>query len=433
MPGSTASATAMPGLPAAERATLKRSLRRTERQKRLGAFLLTLPLLAYILLLFVIPLGGMVWLSFANPTLPAQMPRTVAVLRHWQQPQEQPQGQPGALPPEAAYAAVAADLRAAFHAHTFGRIAKRLNEELPGAFGLINKTTFRTAHLPPTASWKKVLERIDPAWSEPAFWRLLKRESAPVTADFYLAALDLQYGPNGHIERVPAYERIHLLLFFRTAWMSALITLLTLVLGYPLAYWISRMKERRANIVIIAVLLPFWTSLLVRIVAWIVLLQSHGVVNSVLIAAHLVPASSPPKLIYDGFGTIIVMTQVLLPFTVLPLYSVMRGIPDSYVRAAVSLGAHPWRAFWKVFAPLSLPGVGAGVLLVFILAIGYYITPALVGGQSGQFISNRIAFNVQESLNWGLAAALGTILTGVTLVLFVIYNRIIGIGRISLG
>ncbi|HWA80442.1 MAG TPA: ABC transporter permease [Acetobacteraceae bacterium] len=429
MPGSAASATTAPGLPAAERAALRHSLRRAERRKRLGAFLLTLPLLAYLLLLFVIPLGGMVWLSLANPTLSVQMPRTVAALRHWQPRQ----ANPGALPPEAAYAAVAADLRAAFHAHMFGRIAKRLNEEWPGAFGVISKTTFRTTRLPPQSSWKKVLEGIDPAWGELAFWRLLKRESAPVTADFYLAALDLQYGQNGNITRVPAYERIHLLLFLRTAWMSALITLLTLVLGYPLAYWISRMQERRANIVIIAVLLPFWTSLLVRIVAWIVLLQSHGVVNSVLIAAHLASANNPPKLIYNRLGTVIVMTQVLLPFTVLPLYSVMRGIPDSYVRAAVSLGAHPWRAFWKVFAPLSLPGVGAGVLLVFILALGYYITPELVGGQSGQFISNRIAFNVQESLNWGLAAALGTILTGVTLVLFVIYNRIIGIGRISLG
>jgi putative spermidine/putrescine transport system permease protein len=403
---------------------LRRSLRRVERQKRLAAFVLTLPLLLYVAAMFLVPLAGMVWLSLANTSISRRIAHTAAALQHWR---------PAALPPEAAYAAVAADLRDAFHTHNFGLIAKRLNEEMPGAFGLITKTTFRTAHLKPPQDWKAVLENIDPAWGQLPVWRLLQRESAPVTADFYIAAVDLQYGANGRIERVPTYERVYIGLFLRTAWMSAAVTLLALVLGYPLAYWISRMPERRANIVMVAVLLPFWTSLLVRITAWIVLLQSHGVINSLLVGADLVPDNDRPQLIYNGLGTIIVMTQVLLPFMVLPLYSVMRGIPDSYVRAAISLGAHPWRAFWKVFAPLTVPGVSAGTLLVFILAIGYYITPALVGGQSGQFISNRIAYNVQESLNWGLAAALGTILTVVTLALFAVYNRLAGIGRISLG
>jgi putative spermidine/putrescine transport system permease protein len=404
--------------------TLRRSLRRVERRKRLTALLLTLPLLLYVAAMFLVPLAGMVWLSLANTTISSRIPRTAAALRDWQ---------PTALPPEVAYAAVAGDLRAASRSHTFGLIAKRLNEEWPGAFGLVTKTTFRTANLAPKEAWKAVLEKIDPAWGQLPIWRLLRRESRPVTADFYIAAVDLQYGTNGQIERVPAYERVYLRLFLRTAWMSGVVTLLALCLGYPLAYWISRMPESRANMVMIAVLLPFWTSLLVRITAWIVLLQSHGVVNSLLVSANLVPSNQRPQLIYNGLGTVIVMTQVLLPFMVLPLYSVMRGIPDSYMRAAVSLGAHRWRAFWKVFAPLTVPGVGAGVLLVFILAIGYYITPALVGGQSGQFISNRIAYNVQESLNWGLAAALGTILTVVTLGLFAIYNRVAGIGRISLG
>jgi len=402
---------------------LKRSLARVERRKRLTAFLLTLPLLAYLAVMFLVPLAGMVWLSVANTTISKRIPHTAAALRHWQ---------PSALPPVSAYAAVASDLRAAFRSHSFGLIAKRLNEEWPGAYGLITKTTIRTAHLAPQRNWKRTLEGIDPAWGKLAVWRLLKRESASVTADFYIAALDLQYDANGRVERVPAYERVYIRLFLRTAWMSAVVTLLTVVLGYPLAYWISRMPERRAHMVMVAVLLPFWTSLLVRITAWIVLLQSHGVVNSLLVAAHMVPSNDRPHLIYNGLGTIIVMTQVLLPFMVLPLYSVMRGIPDSYMRAGVSLGAHPWRAFWRIFAPLTAPGLSAGVLLVFILAIGYYITPALVGGQSGQFISNRIVFNVQESLNWGLAAALGTILTVVTLALFALYNRIAGIGRISL-
>jgi putative spermidine/putrescine transport system permease protein len=193
------------------------------------------------------------------------------------------------------------------------------------------------------------------------------------------------------------------------------------------------MPDSKANLMMIAVLLPFWTSLLVRITAWIVLLQSHGVINSALVNSGLVADAHRPQLINNGLGTVIVMTQVLLPFMVLPLYSVMRGIPDFYVRAAVSLGSHPWRAFWRVFAPLTLPGIGAGALLVFILSIGYYITPELVGGQTGQFISNRIAYNVQQSLNWGLAAALGTILTGLTLGLFAIYSFIAGAGKVSFG
>ncbi len=403
---------------------LRRGLRRAERQKRVGAFLLTVPLLAYMVVVFLIPLLGMVWLSVANPTMHDYMPHTVAALRNWDG---------NALPPDPAYAAVATDLRADFHHHTFGRVAKRLNEQWAGAFSLISKTTFRSAHMKPQESWKQELEKIDPRWGQLKVWHLLKRESPLVTADFYLSALDMEYGPHGHIQMMPSYNRVNLRLFIRTGWMSALITILTVALGYPLAYWISRMPEHRANMMMIAVLLPFWTSLLVRITAWIVLLQPHGVVNSILVATNVVPGNERPRLIYNELGTIIVMTQVLLPFMVLPLYSVMRGIPDSYVRAAISLGAHPWRAFWKVFAPLTLPGISAGVLLVFILAIGYYITPELVGGQSGQFISNRIAYNVQQSLNWGLAAALGTILTVVTLLLFSIFNFFAGIGRISLG
>jgi putative spermidine/putrescine transport system permease protein len=322
----------------------------------------------------------------------------------------------------------------AYKARTFGRIAKRLNQEMPGVMGVINKTSFRSSKVTtPPASWKDELIKIDPKWGQMPIWNLLKRQTSMFTADYYLAAVDMQVSPTGHIERVPSYERIYIKLFIRTAWMSALVTALTLALGYPLAYWISRMPPSRANLMMIAVLLPFWTSLLVRITAWIVLLQSQGVVNSLLVGSGMVSEAARPQLINNALGTVIVMTQVLLPFMVLPLYSVMRSIPDTYMRAAISMGAHPWRAFWRVFAPLTVAGVGAGVLLVFILSIGYYITPELVGGQSGQFISNRIAYNVQQSLNWGLAAALGTILTVVTLILFLLYGMITGKGKVSLA
>ena len=405
-------------------ASLKRALRRTERRRRFGAFSLTLPLLLFVLVFFFVPLAKMVWLSVANPIVPHYMPHTVQVLRDWS---------PAAgLPPEAAYAAVAQDLKKARADHTFGRIAKRLNEEMPGSFSLINKSTMRIVRVE-HGPWKPALIKIDKAWGEMPVWRLLKHESGSVTADFYLASLDMQYNSQGNIAQKPSYDRIYVPLFVRTFWMSALITLLTVLLGYPLAFWLTSLPDRISNLLMIFVLLPFWTSLLVRTTSWIVLLQGHGVINNVLVWAHIISDQHRLQLIYNQLGTLIAMTQVLLPFMILPLYSVMRGISPSYLRAAISLGAHPARAFRKVYLPLTLPGIGAGSLLVFILSIGYYITPELVGGQSGQFISNMIAYNVQQSLNWGLAAALGTILTASALIFYFIYNRLIGAGRISLG
>ncbi len=160
----------------------------------------------------------------------------------------------------------------------------------------------------------------------------------------------------------------------------------------------------------ILVLLPFWTSLLVRTSSWIVLLQQNGVINDVLVAIGLVSNDNRLQMMFNAIGTVIAMTHILLPFMILPLYSVMKTIPPSYVRAAKSLGATDWTAFWRVYFPQSVPGIGAGAILVFILAIGYYITPELVGGTSGIFISNRIAYHISSSLNWGLAAALGVIL-----------------------
>jgi len=409
--------------PVAGGTRLRVLLRRVERRRKTIAFLLTVPLLLYLGAIFFIPMVNMLYLSVANPTLAKFMPRTVEALSDWT---------PTALPPERTYAALATDLKAARSHGTFGRVGKRLNEEVPGMFGLIGKTSFQLSKID-RGPWKPVLIRIDPQWGKLPVWRLLHRESSPYTPDYFLGALDFHHSESGHVVREASYNRIYVPLFVRTLWMSAFITILALLLGYPLAYWLSILPPRTSNLLMIGVLLPFWTSLLVRITAWIVLLQSHGVVNSVLVHFGIVDDAHRPKLIYNQLGTIIVMTQVLLPIMILPLYSVMRGISPSYMRAAVSLGARPALAFWRVYMPLTLPGIGAGGLLVFILSVGYYITPALVGGQTGQFISNMIAFNVQESLNWGLAAALGVLLTVFALVFYTIYNRVAGVGRISLG
>jgi putative spermidine/putrescine transport system permease protein len=215
--------------------------------------------------------------------------------------------------------------------------------------------------------------------------------------------------------------------------LSVAITALTLLLGYPVAYLLATTRPSTANLLMILVLLPFWTSLLVRTSAWIVLLQQNGVVNDLLVYTGVIDANNRLQMIFNQTGVLIAMTHILLPFMILPLYSVMKTIPPSYVRAAKSLGASNWTAFWRVYFPQSMPGVGAGAILVFILAIGYYITPELVGGSSGVFISNRIAFHISNSLNWGLAAALATILLAAVMLLYWLYDRLVGIDNVKLG
>jgi putative spermidine/putrescine transport system permease protein len=196
---------------------------------------------------------------------------------------------------------------------------------------------------------------------------------------------------------------------------------------------LATLPLRISNLLMILVLLPFWTSLLVRTTAWIVLLQGQGVVNSLLVGLGLVDDDGRLAMINNQLGTIIAMTHILLPFMILPLYSVMKTIPPSYARAARSLGATSWTTFRRIYLPQCVPGIGAGGILVFILAVGYYITPALVGGASGTLISNQIAFHMQSSLNWSLAAALASMLLAAVLALYWIYDRLVGIDNMKLG
>lgn len=273
---------------------------------------------------------------------------------------------------------------------------------------------------------------VDEEWGDVGTWATIKAFSPKYTPGYFLASVDLKRAPEG-IERQPEDQRIYLLLFQRTLFMSLAIMGFCILLGYPVAYLLASLPLRTSAPLLILVLLPFWTSLLVRTSAWKVLLQQQGVINDVLVWIGLVADDGRLALINNQFGTIAAMTHILLPFMILPLYSVMKTIPPSYVRAAKSLGATDWTAFWRVYFPQSVPGIGAGCILVFILAIGYYITPELVGGTTGTFISNRIAYHVSTSLNWGLAAALGTLLLGAVLILYWVYDRIVGVDNVSLG
>ena len=283
-----------------------------------------------------------------------------------------------------------------------------------------------------TIDVKAQFQDIDRDWHNVAVWQTIKMYSPNYTAGYFLNAVDAQKTPEG-VQLRDENERIYGLLFKRTMFMSLMITFSCIMLAYPVAFLLANLPARKANLLMILVLLPFWTSLLVRTSAWKVMLQQQGVINDVLVWLGLVGDADRLVMINNQFGTIVAMTHILLPFMILPMYSVMATIPPYYVRAAKSLGATNWTAFWRVYFPQSVPGIGAGSILVFILAIGYYITPEIVGGTTGTFISNRIAYHISSSLNWGLAAALGTILLAVVLILYWAYDKIVGIDNVKLG
>jgi putative spermidine/putrescine transport system permease protein len=401
---------------------LRVSLRRAERRKKIAAFLLVAPLLIFLLITFVMPIVDMAFRSVNNPEVITVLPRTVEALQAWDGEE---------LPGEEVFAAFATDMQIAREERTAGHVGARLNYERSGLRSAFQRVSRGADRL--EAPFKESVLALDQAtWGDPAVWRLIQREARPYTASYYLSALDMTYDDEGGITRVREDQRVYAQLFVRTLVLSVAITFLTLVLGYPIAYLMATLPMRYANLLMILVLLPFWTSLLVRTTSWIVLLQQQGVLNDLMVTARIIADAQRLQMVHNWIGTLIAMTHILLPFMVLPLYSVMKTIPPSYMRAALSLGANPFTAFVKVYVPQTLPGIGAGGVLVFIISIGYYITPALVGGQSGQMISNLIAFHMQNSLNWGLAAALGTILLAGVIVLYYAYNRIIG-ADIKLG
>ncbi|MBW2058427.1 MAG: ABC transporter permease [Deltaproteobacteria bacterium] len=226
-----------------------------------------------------------------------------------------------------------------------------------------------------------------------------------------------------HFFKIPAYSRV----LVETFKMAASVTVFCLVLGYPVAYLLANIPPRVRNLLMILVILPFMTAILVRTYAWMVILGRNGLVNQFLIKSGI--TSSPLKLMHNLFGVYVGMVQILLPFMIFPLYSVMVGIDKGLMKAAENLGANPVQVFLRIFLPLSLPGVGGGGLLVFIIALGFFITPALLGGVSDVMISMFIETQVNTLLNWGFASAMSVILLIITLVLFSVYTRYFGVDR----
>ncbi|MBC7597975.1 MAG: ABC transporter permease [Polaromonas sp.] len=394
--------------------TLAVQLRRVERRKQLRAIALTLPLLIFLAVTFLVPLGALLVRAVENPEVAGTLSRTGDALAGWDRQ---------AAPPDAAYAALLADLAAIPETAQAGVLARRLNTEVSGARSLI-MNTYRALPLGTGLSPLQAKERLlahDPRWAELPYWWAIAKNSSRWTPDYLLASVDLKRDAQGDVVRVGAQEAAFSDILLRTFSISAVVTLICILLGYPLAYWLSTLNERKANLMMILVLLPFWTSVLVRIAAWIVLLQTNGLVNRFLMFTGL--TGEPVPLLFNRLGVVIAMVHILLPFMILPLYSVMKSVPSNYVRAAVSLGSPPLAAFFRVYVPQTYPGVAAGGLLVFITSIGYYVTPALLGGAADQMLSYYVAQYTNVDVNWGMACALGSVLLATTLILYAVYRR----------
>lgn len=360
----------------------------------------------------------MLWRSVQDNEVAPVLPRTLAALAGWDGT---------ALPPEAAFAALVVDLREGRAAGTLGVAAGRLNHDQAGFRTLLVASARRVAQ-PFEGSAQEALLRADRAWGEVETWATIRRAAGPVTDFFLLSAIDLKRDAAGEIRNLPEDGRIFRIVFLRTFWISGLTTLIALVLAYPLAALLAHLPARAAGLLMIAVLLPLWTGLMVRTAAWMALLAREGVVNETLVAIGVF--AEPQTLLFNRFAVLVAMVHILLPFMVLPLYAVMRQIPPSLWRAAESLGAGFVPAFLRVWLPQTLPGIGAGCLMVFIQALGFYITPALLGGGNDQMLSYFIGFYANQTVNWGLAAALALLLLAATFLIVGLYGRLVGFSAV---
>ena len=415
---------------AADGTPLKVALARAERREKLKAMALVLPLFAFIIFSFVLPILLMLYNAVYDPDVAENMPQTVVALRAWDGKD---------VPSEEVFAAFVADMKEAQKNKQTALIGKRLNYEMSGIRSKVVATGRKVAAVdqPP---YRDAVIGIDKVWGEPDTWATIKRSSSDYTPFYILSMLDLRQSPDGSIENVPADRAIYKSILVRTLGISLFVTVLTLVLGYPVAYLLATSPQKTASILMIFVLLPFWTSLLVRTTAWMVLMTDGGVFAGLMHFTGITwflnlvgLLNGEPELFKTRFATIVAMTHIQLPFTLLPIYSVMKTISPTYMRAAKSLGGTPFYSFLRVYVPQTLPGVAAGCLLTFILCLGYYITPAIVCGPTDQMISGFIERAINSENNWGKASALGVILLTATLILYYVYNKLVGIDRMKLG
>jgi len=401
---------------------LKVSLKKAERKNKIRAFLLVLPLLAFILVTFLVPIGDMLARSIDDRQINTVFPKTFEVYKKWDRKD---------LPSEELYATMFFEVKNS-EGYQIGKASTRMNYSKSGWKSLLKKSKRKFKKIE-EGPYKEQMIAAEKRWGDIEYWKALGQMVDPTTMGYYLNAVDLKYDSSKNIIQQKENRRIYNKTWFKTFKVSVLVTFFCLILAYPISYLLATLPLKYSNLLMICVLLPFWTSLLVRTVAWMVMLQQKGVFNNLMVMAGLIADENRWQLMYNQTAVVIVMTQILLPFMVLPLYSVMKTISPTYMRAALNLGASPLHAFYKIYMPNSVPGVSAGCLLVFIIAIGYYITPELVGGKDGQMVGNWIAYHLKTTLNWVLCASLGAILLAVMIVLYWAYNKIVGIENIKLG
>jgi len=378
---------------------------------RLKALLLVLPLVVFLGLFFLWPLWMMVSTAVQGGTVRLAFPQTATAIANWD----------GAGPPSAALqAALVRDLRTDTPQERFGDAVRTLNSQQAGFRTLLP----RTARAVREAGEADVVDLValDPRWSEQGYWLALKRSMPAYTDANLLAAVDLKRNDEARIEPVEADFAVNRAIMLRTFVIAGQVTLLCAAIGLPFAMLAASVSGWKRNALLIAVLLPLWTSLLVRTAAWLILLQDNGLINQTLRALGLI--ETPLSLIYNRTGVLIAMTHVLLPLMVLPIYASLIATPRNLMPAAAALGAAPLQAFRHVLLPLAMPGLLSGSLLVFMVALGYYITPALTGGAGDQMISSVIAFYATGTANWGMAGALGLFLLVPTTVLYILYGRL---------
>lgn len=391
------------------------------RRRQGMALLLIAPLFLFLLGTFIMPLSGMLKLAVDDRETAMLLPRTLVALQDWDQ---------RSLPSGVAFEALVADLRQAQEDKTVGTLARRLNYDTPGLRSLISNSARKLSAVQADAGgWQQRLIAIDPQWAQLEPWIVIERARGPTTSLYLLTALDLKRDAQGKIVRVDEGQSNYLDILARTFGISLSVTLITLLLAFPVAQYMTSASPRLSGVIMLLVLLPFWTSVLVRTMAWVVVLQGNGLVNSFLQTLGVI--ENPLQMLYNRTGVLVALSHVLLPYMILPLYGAMRAVPAAQMRAAVSLGAGPVMAYRRVYLPQLLPGIAAGSLLVFILALGYYITPVLIGGSNDQLISYYIAFYTSGTINWGLAAALGVVLLIATLVLYRVYVGLVGVQRIG--
>jgi putative spermidine/putrescine transport system permease protein len=378
---------------------------------RSRALVLIAPLFLFLAVFFLWPLWTMVTAAVVDNAIGQALPKTAAAIVSWD-------GQE--LPPDRVQRALVDDLRQAGDQQALGEAVRRLNSAASGFRTLLTRTVSSVRDAPNADVVD--LAAIDPRWKDRRFWIALKDAVPPYTDRNLLAAVDLMRDANGRIVSEAPDASAHRLIMFRTFLVAGIVTLVCAAIGLPYAMLAAALTGWKRTVLLLAILLPLWTSLLVRTAAWFILLQNEGIINGALQAIGVI--DGPLPLIFNRLGVVIAMSHVLLPFMVLPIYSVLLAVPPNLMSAAASMGAGPLRAFWRVLLPLALPGLLSGSLLVFMVAIGYYITPALLGGANDQMISSVIAFYATGTANWGMAGALGLILLLVTTALYLVYGRL---------